>query len=172
MGIKKFKPVTSASRYKSVLDFAEITETEPYKPLTLTLNYKAGRGDGGKIAVRHKGGRVKRKYRIIDFKRRKANIPAVVKSLEYDPNRSAFISLICYKDGEYSYILAPDGIKVGDTVQSGAGSEIKIGNAMPIGKIPPGTNVHNVELQIGKGGQIARTAGSFGTIAGDRKSVV
>lgn len=123
---KKFKPVTSASRYKSVLDFAEITETEPYKPLTLTLNYKAGRGDGGKIAVRHKGGRVKRKYRIIDFKRRKANIPAVVKSLEYDPNRSAFISLICYKDGEYSYILAPDGIKVGDTVQSGAGSEIKI----------------------------------------------
>ncbi|WP_349472179.1 50S ribosomal protein L2 [Leptospira interrogans] len=166
MGIKKFKPVTSASRYKSVLGFAEITETEPYKPLTLTLNYKAGRGDGGKIAVRHKGGRVKRKYRIIDFKRRKANIPAVVKSLEYDPNRSAFISLICYKDGEYSYILAPDGIKVGDTVQSGAGSEIKIGNAMPIGKIPPGTNVHNVELQIGKGGQIARTAGSFGTIAG------
>ncbi|PJZ69148.1 50S ribosomal protein L2 [Leptospira perolatii] len=166
MGIKKFKPVTSATRFKSVLDFAEITESEPFKPLTISLNYKAGRGDGGKISVRRKGGRVKRKYRIIDFKRRKTGIPATVKSVEYDPYRSAFISLICYKDGEYAYILNPDGVKVGDVVLSGDIAEIKAGNALPLGKIPPGTNVHNVELKIGRGGQIARTAGSFATIAG------
>ncbi|TGK12272.1 50S ribosomal protein L2 [Leptospira fletcheri] len=166
MGIKKFKPVTSASRFKSVLDFSELTEVEPYRPLTVSVNYKAGRGEGGKISVRRKGGRVKRKYRIIDFKRRKVGIPATVKSVEYDPYRSAFISLVCYTDGEYSYILNADGMKVGDKISSGEAAEIKVGNALPLGKIPPGTNVHNVELKIGRGGQIARTAGSFATIAG------
>lgn len=166
MGIKKFKPVTAASRFKSVLTFEEITETEPYRPLTISLNYKAGRGEGGKIAVRRKGGRVKRKYRIIDFKRRKVGIIATVKTVEYDPYRSAFISLVSYSDGEYAYILNAEGMKVGDKVSNGEGAEIKVGNALPLGKIPPGTNVHNVELKIGRGGQIARTAGSFATIAG------
>ncbi|MCB1140626.1 MAG: 50S ribosomal protein L2 [Leptospiraceae bacterium] len=165
MGIRRYKPVTSSTRYKTVLDFAEITEEEPYKPLTVNLPYKAARGYKGRITVRHKGGRVKRKYRIIDFKRDKRGIPAVVKTIEYDPNRSSFIALISYADGVYSYILAPDGLKVGDKILAGADAEIKKGNALPLGKIPPGTNVHNVELHIGKGGQIARTAGSFATIA-------
>jgi large subunit ribosomal protein L2 len=165
MGIKKFKPVTSSTRYKSVLDFAEITCDVPHKPLLSALNYKAGRGGDGSIAVRRKGGRVKRLYRIIDFKRKKVNIEAVVKTIEYDPNRSCFIALICYKDGEYSYILAPKGLKVGDAVVSGEGIEIKAGNSMPLGKIPPGTNVHNIELNRGKGGQLARSAGAFATVS-------
>jgi large subunit ribosomal protein L2 len=155
MGIRKYKPVTSSTRYKSVLDFAEITATEPYKPLTTTLNYYAGRGDGGKISVRRKGGRVKRKYRIIDFKRLKHGIPAVVKTIEYDPYRTAFIALICYKDGEYTYIISPEGLKVGDVLESGANAEIKVGNTLPLDKIPPGTNVHNIELHSGKGAQLA-----------------
>jgi large subunit ribosomal protein L2 len=165
MGIRKYKPTTAATRYKSVLDFAEITAESPYKPLTTSVNYRAGRGDGGKIAVRRKGGRVKRKYRIIDFKRLKHGIPAVVKTIEYDPYRSSFIALICYKDGEYAYIISPEGLKVGDTIQSGPTSEIKLGNSLPLEKIPPGTTVHSIELHIGKGSQIARTAGSFATVA-------
>ncbi|MCE9499509.1 MAG: 50S ribosomal protein L2 [Leptospira sp.] len=165
MGIRKYKPTSPGTRYKSVLDFAEITADEPYKPLTMMLNYKAGRGDGGKISVRRKGGRVKRKYRIIDFKRNKKNIDAVVKTIEYDPNRSSFIALVCYTDGEYAYILAPEGLKVGDNISSGENVEIKLGNSLPLGKIPPGTDVHNVELSAGKGAQIVRSAGGFATIS-------
>lgn len=165
MGIRKYKPTTAATRYKSVLDFAEITTAESYKPLTTTLNYKAGRGDGGKIAVRRKGGRVKKKYRIIDFKRSKFGVPAVVKSIEYDPYRTAFIAHVTYSDGEHAYILSPEGLKVGDTVISGENADIKIGNTLPLDKIPPGTNVHNIEINKGRGGQIARTAGSFATVA-------
>lgn len=166
MGIRKYKPVNSSTRYKSVLDFAELTVgNEPHKPLTTTLNYKAGRGDGGKISVRRKGGRVKRKFRMIDFKRNKHNVPGVIKTIEYDPNRSAFISLVSYKDGEYRYILWAEGLKVGDVVLSGESAEVRVGNSLPLDKIPPGTNVHNVEMHIGKGGQIVRSAGGFATIA-------
>ena len=165
MGIRKFKPTTAATRYKSVLDFAEITVDRPHKPLTTTVKYFAGRGDGGKISVRRKGGRVKRKYRIIDFKRVKYGVPAVVKTLEYDPYRTSFIALISYKDGEFAYILAPEGLKVGDVIVSGENAEIKIGNSLPLDKIPPGTDVHNIELNRGKGAQMARTAGSFATVA-------
>lgn len=165
MGIRKYKPVTPATRYKSVLDFAEITEETPHKSLTKVINYKAARGHNGRITIRQRGGRVKRKYRFIDFKRFKKDVPAIVKTIEYDPNRSAFIALICFVDGEYAYILAPEGLKVGDKVVSGTSAEIKVGNALPLDKIPPGTNVHNIELHAGKGGQMARTAGAFATIA-------
>ncbi|TGL57241.1 50S ribosomal protein L2 [Leptospira ognonensis] len=165
MGIRKLKPTTQSSRFYSVLDFKEVTETVPYKPLTANVTYKAGRSGDGRIAVRRKGGRNKRKFRIIDFKRNKVGIVATVKTIEYDPNRSAFIALVCYADGEYRYILAPQGLKVGDKVVSGPNAEIKLGNTLPLDKIPAGTNVHNIELHIGKGGQIARTAGSFAVIA-------
>ncbi|BDA79118.1 50S ribosomal protein L2 [Leptospira kobayashii] len=165
MGIRKLKPTTQSSRFYSVLDFKEITEVTPHKALTLNLSYKAGRDNQGRIAVRRKGGRNKRKFRIIDFKRNKVGIQATVKTIEYDPNRSAFIALVCYADGEYRYILAPNGLKVGDKVLSGPTAEIKLGNTLPLDKIPAGTNVHNIELHIGKGGQIARTAGSFAVIA-------
>jgi large subunit ribosomal protein L2 len=164
MGIRKYKPTTAATRYKSVLDFAEITEETPHKALTKKVTYKAARGHG-RITSLHRGGRGKRKFRVIDFKRSKKDIPAVVKTIEYDPNRSAFIALICYKDGEYSYILSPEGLKVGDVVQTGNTAEIKVGNTLPLDKIPPGTDVHNIELHVGKGGQMARTAGAFATIA-------
>jgi len=165
MGIRKLKPTTQSTRFYSVLDFQEITASEPRKSLVSSTNYKAGRGHGGKIAVRRKGGRNKRKYRIIDFKRNKFGIPGKVKSLEYDPNRSAFLALISYADGEYRYILAPQGLKVGDKVESGPNAEIRVGNTLPLDKIPAGTNVHNIELQIGRGAQIARTAGSFAVIS-------
>ncbi|TGN08086.1 50S ribosomal protein L2 [Leptospira ilyithenensis] len=165
MGIRKLKPTTQSSRFYSVLDFKEITEATPHKALTLNISYKAGRDNKGRIAVRRKGGRNKRKFRIIDFKRNKVGIQATVKTIEYDPNRSAFIALVCYADGEYRYILAPNGLKVGDKVISGPTAEIKLGNTLPLDKIPAGTNVHNIELHIGKGGQIARTAGSFAVIA-------
>ncbi len=165
MGIRKYKPTNASTRYKSVLDFAEITESKPLKSLTSVITYKAGRGDGGKISVRRKGGRVKRKYRQIDFKREKHGIEATVKSIQYDPNRTCFIALICYLDGEYSYILAPEGLSVGEKIISGENSEIKLGNALPLDKIPPGTIVHNIELHPGRGAQIARTAGGFATIA-------
>lgn len=166
MGIRRYKPTSPATRYKSVLDFAEITDTKAKRSLLEKLSYKAGRGAGGRISVRRKGGRVKRKYRIIDFKRNKEKIPAVVKSIQYDPYRSANIALVCYKDGLYSYVLSPEGLKVGDTIQAGVGSEIKIGNCLPLDVIPPGTYVHNIEMQIGKGGQIARSAGAYAVISG------
>jgi large subunit ribosomal protein L2 len=167
MGIKRFNPTTPTSRYKTVLDFAEITESKPYKPLTTNGNSKAGRGFKGHIAVRRRGGGVKKTYRLIDFKRTKLDVSATIKTVEYDPNRSCFISLICYKDGEYSYIPSPDGIKVGDIiVSSSSNAEIKIGNRLALDLIPPGTNIHNIELQAGRGAQMARSAGSFATIAG------
>lgn len=165
MPVKKLKPYTSTTRFQSVIDFSELTATEPHKSLVIHLPYKAGRGYKGRISVRHKGGRVKRKYRIIDFKRNKFGVPATVKSIEYDPNRSAFIALLCYKDGEYRYIIAPNGIKVGEVLESGDNAEIKVGNALPLEKIPPGTSVHCVELYPGKGAQLARTAGSYAVIS-------
>lgn len=165
MPIKKLKPYTSTTRTQSVVDYSELSDNQPKRSLTKKTTYKAGRGSGGKISVRHKGGRVKRKYRVIDFKRKKFGIPATVKTLEYDPNRTSFISLVCYADGEYRYILAPNGLKVGDKIESGENAEIKIGNSLPLSKIPPGTSVHCIELQPGKGAQMARTAGSFAIIA-------
>ncbi len=165
MGTRKLKPTTQSSRFYSVLDFSGLSGNDPHKSLTSKGNYKAGRGDGGKISVRRKGGRNKRKFRIIDFKRNKFGIPGKVKALEYDPNRSAFIALIAYADGEYRYILAPEGLKVGNIIVSGPQAEIKVGNTLPLDKIPAGTNVHNIELQIGRGGQLARTAGSFAVIS-------
>lgn len=165
MPIKKLKPYTSTTRTQSVVDYSELTGEKPKKTLVDSVNYKAGRGHGGKISVRHKGGRVKRKYRVIDFKRNKLGIPATVKTLEYDPNRTSFIALVCYADGEYRYILAPNGLKVGDTIVSGETAEIRVGNTLPLEKIPPGTNVHCIEMQPGRGAQMARTAGSFAVIA-------
>jgi large subunit ribosomal protein L2 len=166
MGIKKFKPVTHTLRYKSVLDFKQLSKDEPYGPLLETLNYKAGRNNDGRISVRRKGGRHKRKYRIIDFKRNKTGVAGVVKSIQYDPNRSSNIALIKYPDGEYRYILAPEKLTIGQEILSGPGSPIRSGNSLPLREIPPGTNVHNIELQIGKGGQIARSAGNYASVAG------
>lgn len=166
MGIRRYKPTSPATRYKSVLDFSELSDGKPHRPLIEKINYKAGRGAKGRISVRRKGGHVKRKYRVVDFKRNKESIPAVVKSIQYDPFRSSNIALVCYKDGFYSYVLSPEGLKVGDTIQSGADSEIKTGNCLPLDVIPPGTYVHNIEMQIGKGGQIARTAGAYAVISG------
>ena len=164
MGIKRYKPITPTSRYKTTLDFSELTTDQPYKPLLAKKKKKAGRGYKGRIAVRHQGGGHKRKYRIIDFKRNKLNIPGKVATIEYDPNRSVNISLIHYADGEKRYILHPEGLKVGDTIISGENVEPKVGNAMPLKNIPLGMNVHNIELHRGKGGQIVRSAGTFARI--------
>ncbi len=173
MGIKKLKPTTATTRYQSVLDYSELSKTEPYKPLVEMLNYRAGRSGSGRIAVRHKGGRVKRKYRIIDFKRNKLDIPGTVKTIEYDPNRSSNIALIKYADGEYRYIIAPDGLKIGQEVISASEmAPVKDGNAMLIKSIPLGALIHNIELQPGKGAQIARSAGSFASISGRDKEYI
>jgi len=142
------------------LDFAEITKTTPEKSLTVSLKKNAGRNNQGKITVRHQGGGSRRKYRIIDFKRNKDGIPAKVTSIEYDPNRTANIALISYVDGEKAYILAPVGLKVGDTVMNGAEAEIKVGNCLPLEMIPVGTEIHNIELYPGKGAQLVRAAGN------------
>lgn len=144
----------------TVATFEEITTDQPEKSLLVSLKKKAGRNAQGKITVRHRGGGAKRKYRIIDFKRTKDGIPAKVASIEYDPNRTAYIALVVYADGEKRYIIAPVGLKVGDVVMSGVGSDIKVGNALPLINIPVGTVVHNVELQAGKGAQLVRAAGS------------
>ena len=141
-------------------DFSEITKATPEKSLTVSLKKNAGRNNQGKITVRHQGGGSRRKYRIIDFKRRKDGIPAVVKSVEYDPNRTANIALICYADGEKAYILAPEGLKVGQKVMNGPEAEIRVGNCLPLELIPVGTMVHNIELHPGKGGQMVRSAGN------------
>jgi large subunit ribosomal protein L2 len=164
MGIKVYKPVTNGLRFASVSDFAEVTKSKPEKSLIKVLKYHAGRDNKGHVSVRGRGGRVKRFYRIIDFKRDKVGIPAVVKSIEYDPNRSARIALLAYKDGEKRYIIAPVGLKVGDIVESGENAEIKVGNALPIKSIPVGTIVHNVELKPKGGAQLARSAGSMAQI--------
>ena len=160
MGIKKFNPYTPSRRHMTSSDFAEITTATPEKSLLVSLNKNAGRNNQGKITVRHHGGGSRRKYRIIDFKRRKDGIPATVKSVEYDPNRTANIALICYADGEKAYILAPNGLKVGQTVMNGSTAEINVGNCLPLTDIPVGTEVHNIELYPGRGGQLVRSAGN------------
>ena len=160
MGIKKYNPYTPSRRNMTGSDFAEITKSTPEKSLTVSLNKTAGRNNQGKITVRHHGGGSRRKYRIIDFKRRKDDIPATVLSIEYDPNRTANIALICYADGEKSYILAPNGLKVGAKLMNGVNAEVRVGNCLPLSAIPVGTQVHNVELYPGKGGQFVRAAGN------------
>ena len=160
MGIKTYNPYTPSRRNMTGLDFDVITKTTPEKSLTTSLKKTAGRNNQGKITVRHHGGGSRRKYRIIDFKRRKDDIPATVVSIEYDPNRTANIALINYVDGEKAYILAPVGLQVGDKLMNGANAEIKVGNCLPLEAIPVGTEVHNVELYPGKGGQLVRSAGN------------
>ena len=166
MAIRVYKAMTNGSRQRSVLKSDEITKTTPEKSLVVTKKKTDGRNNQGKITVRHRGGGVKRKYRLVDFKRVKDGIPAIVSSIEYDPNRSANIALISYKDGTKSYILAPKGLKVGDVVESGENVDIKVGNTLPIMNIPVGTFIHNVELKPGKGGQLARSAGAGAQILG------
>lgn len=160
MGIKKYNPYTPSRRNMTGSDFAEITASKPEKSLTVSLKKNAGRNNQGKITVRHQGGGSRRKYRIIDFKRKKDGVPAVVKTIEYDPNRTANIALICYADGEKAYILAPNGLEVGATLMNGPEAEIKVGNCLPLQNMPIGTMVHNVELYPGKGGQLVRSAGN------------
>jgi len=160
MGIRQFKPVTKGTRFRTVSDFSEITRTTPEKSLTEPLKRSGGRDNHGHISMRRIGGGEKRKYRIIDFKRNKHGVAAVVRHIEYDPNRSSRIALVEYADGEKRYILHPKGLAVGDTVMAGPGSDVRLGNALPLGEIPLGTAVHNVELKPGKGGQMARSAGT------------
>jgi len=159
MAIKSFKPTTPSRRHMTVSAFDEITESKPEKSLLLSVKKRAGRNSYGRITVRHRGGGNKKKYRIIDFKRDKRDMPATVASIEYDPNRSANIALLEYEDGELRYILCPVGLKKGDRVLSGEGADIKPGNCLPISKIPVGTIIHNIEMYPGKGGQLVRAAG-------------
>lgn len=160
MAVKKFRPTTPSRRAMTVATFEEITTDQPEKSLLVSLKKKAGRNSQGKITVRHRGGGAKRKYRIIDFKRNKDNIPAKVASIEYDPNRTAYIALLNYADGEKRYIIAPVGLKAGEVIMSGTDIDIKVGNALPLKNIPLGSVIHNIELQAGKGGQIVRAAGT------------
>jgi len=160
MAIKSFKPYSAGRRFMTVSAFTEITASKPEKSLLAKVTSKGGRNNTGKMTVRHQGGGHKRQYRIIDFKRTKDNIPAKVATIEYDPNRSSRIALLNYADGEKRYILAPNGLKVGDVVFSGPESDIKPGNCLPLANIPLGTQVHNIEMKIGKGGQIVRSAGT------------
>lgn len=160
MAIRGFKPTTPARRKMTVATFDEITKTTPEKSLLVSFSKTAGRNSQGRITSRHRGGGVKRKYRIIDLKRDKDNIPAKVQAIEYDPYRTAYIALLSYADGEKRYIIQPNGLKVGDIVESGSDADIKVGNALMLADIPVGTTVHNIEMTPGKGGQIARSAGS------------
>ena len=160
MGIKSFKPITPGQRYKTVSDFAQVTKSEPEKSLLAPLKKSGGRNNKGRVTSWHRGGGHKRRYRIIDFKRNKQGIPAVVEGIEYDPNRSARIALLKYADGEKRYILAPDELKVGDPIMSGEGAEIKAGNALPLEKIPVGLTIHAIEMKVKKGAQIVRSAGA------------
>ena len=160
MGIKQFKPVTPSRRCMTVSTFEEITKTKPERSLTTSLKKNAGRNSYGRITVRHQGGGSRRKYRIIDFKRRKEDVPATVVAIEYDPNRSANIALLQYEDGEKAYILAPNGLNVNDKVMAGANADIKPGNCLPISSIPVGTMIHCIELKPGKGAQMVRSAGN------------
>ncbi len=160
MAIRVYKPTSPARRFMSVLTFEEVTKKTPERSLVTDLRHRAGRNNQGKITVRHQGGGARRKYRIIDFKRQKDGIPATVKAIEYDPNRTCFIALLVYADGEKRYILAPLGLKVGDTVMSGPTADIKPGNCLPIANIPLGTLVHNIEIKVGRGGQMVRSAGT------------
>jgi len=160
MGIRQFKPVTAATRFRSVSDFAEVTRGTPEKSLVEPLRRTGGRNNKGHVTMRRQGGGHKRQYRRIDFRREKFAIPARVTAIEYDPNRTCRIALVTYADGEKRYVLHPKGLNVGDTIVSGPGSDIRVGNALPLFEIPLGTTVHNVELKIGRGGQMARSAGA------------
>lgn len=160
MGIKSYSPYTPSRRHMTGSDFSEITASKPEKSLVVSLKKKAGRNNQGKITVRHQGGGSRRKYRIIDFKRRKDGIPATVVSIEYDPNRTANIALLNYADGEKAYILAPNGLTVGTKLMNGETAEIRVGNCLPLQNIPVGTQIHNIELYPGKGGQMVRSAGN------------
>ena len=160
MGIKTYRPYTPSRRQMTGSDFAEITKTTPEKSLLAPKSRQAGRNNQGKITVRHRGGGAKKKYRIIDFKRNKDGIAATVVGIEYDPNRTANIALICYEDGEKAYILAPEGLKDGMKVMNGPEAEVRVGNCLPLSEIPVGTQIHNIELYPGKGGQLVRSAGN------------
>jgi len=160
VGIKRYKPTSPGRRGMTVSDFAEITKFEPEKSLTEPLKKHAGRNNHGHITTRHRGGGHKRRYRLIDFKRKKFDIPAKVAGIEYDPNRSANIALLHYTDGEKRYIIAPLGLKVGDTLMAGPNAEIRVGNALPLANIPIGSQIHNIELTPGRGGQLVRSAGN------------
>lgn len=164
MIIKLYKPYTSTTRQKTTLDFSLLSKKKPEKSLIIKNHRSKGRNNQGKITIRHKGGGHKRCYRLIDFKRNKYNIPGIVKAIEYDPNRNTNIALIYYTDGEKRYILAPDNLKINDTIISGKNIPINIGNALPLSEIPLGTEIHNLELIPGKGGQLIRAAGTFGKI--------
>jgi large subunit ribosomal protein L2 len=164
MGIRTLKPITPGTRFYSVSTFEEITTDQPYKPLVATLKKSGGRNNTGRITSRHRGGGHKRRFRIIDFKRNKENISATVETIEYDPNRSARIALVKYDDGEYRYILAPDKIKVGDQIINSVDAEFKDGNTMPLYRIPVGLYIHNIEMKPGKGGQLARSAGTYAQV--------
>lgn len=171
MALRQLKPVTPGTRYYSISSFEEITTDKPFRKLISPLKSSGGRNNTGRITSRHRGGGHKRRYRIIDYKRNKIGIPAQVETIEYDPNRSARISLIKYEDGEYRYILAPDGLKVGSTIIASPDAEFKDGNSLPLNKIPVGLPFHNVEMKPGKGGQIARSAGvSVQLVAVDSKN--
>lgn len=166
MPVKSYRPTTPSRRHMTVSSFQEITTDKPEKSLTAPIKSKAGRNNQGKITTRHHGGGHKRKYRIIDFKRNKDQVPGRVATIEYDPNRTAYIALIHYVDGEKRYILAPKGLKVDDVIHSGADADIKVGNALPLVNIPVGTFIHNIELQPGKGGQLVRAAGTSAQLLG------
>ena len=172
MAIKNYKPTTPGRRKMSALVNEEITSSTPEKSLTVTIKKSGGRNNQGKITVRHQGGGEKRKYRMIDFKRNKQNVPGKVVSIEYDPNRTANIALITYADGEKRYIIAPKGLEVGTSIESGENVDIKVGNALPIMNIPIGTMIHNIELRPGKGGELARSAGSSAQILGREDNYV
>ena len=172
MAIRVYKPMTAGTRQRSVLTSEEITKKAPEKSLTVTKKKTNGRNNQGKITVRHRGGGVKRKYRLIDFKRRKDGITAIVTAIEYDPNRSANIALITYKDGEKAYIIAPKGLTVRTVIESGENVDIKVGNALPIMNIPVGTVIHNIELKPGKGASLARSAGASAQILGREEKYV
>jgi len=160
MGVKRYRPITPSQRQMTVSDFAEITKATPEKSLTVHLKKFSGRNDQGRITVRHRGGGAKTKYRIIDFKRNKDGVPAKVAAIEYDPNRTANIALLFYADGEKRYILSPNGLKIGDSLMSGTEAEVRVGNSLPMKAIPVGTEIHNIEMKLGRGGQLVRSAGN------------
>lgn len=164
MGIRKYKPTSPARRYMATSDFSEVTRSKPERGLVESMKSSGGRNNTGRMTSRHRGGGHKRRYRMIDFRRDKLDVPAKVAAIEYDPNRTARIALLHYADGEKRYILAPDGLQIGDPVISAETADIKPGNSMPLHSIPLGTSVHNIELKIGKGGQIVRSAGAFAQV--------
>lgn len=172
MPIKSYRPYTPSRRYITVADFKDVTKTKPEKALVEPIKKSGGRNNVGHTTARFRGGGHKRQYRVVDFKRNKHGVPAKVAAIEYDPNRSARLALLHYADGDKRYILAPDGLKLGEVLTSGESAEIKVGNSMPLKGIPVGTNVHNVELKLGKGAQMARSAGAFANIVGREEGFV